>query len=154
MRKHNRKPRLSVPFNMTELFPHRSLPAFRAFEDLQRIIIDAIASQPSTQQHDLDELQEPLAEVAECIIEIASGGMSLRAWYERFELALRSCLLAKASLAGLVLLRALTDEQAGQIRRGIERISDLLARYWMTSDLPLPIKSAMRSMPPPSGDAH
>jgi hypothetical protein len=125
-----------VPLDMSELFPHRTNPAFVAVDDLHAFIGSVLESQDKAHQNDLDALQEPLAELSEEIIELSSGGMSLRSWRRRYEAALRLCDKARLAISSLTTAQALSGEQAATIVAGIDAIQQALDKQWIALQPP------------------
>lgn len=125
----NNTPRL--PHDLARLFPHRVDPAFLALDELHGYIVAVIAEQ--SVENELDELQEPLAELSEEIIEIASGDISLDRWRKHFNAALLLCRRAKESLPSLVRVSAMSAAQSLKIAAGIDLIIERLTTHWLSA---------------------
>lgn len=123
-----------VPLDVSQLFPHRANPAFIAVDELHAFIASVLESQEK--EHDLDPLQEPLAELSEEIIELSSGGMTLRSWRRRYEAAMRLCTKAKLSIPSLLTAQAMSGAQAVKIGSGIDAIERLLETQWIALQPP------------------
>jgi hypothetical protein len=123
-----------IPLDVSQLFPHRDYAPFIAVDELQSFIGGMIQSQ--TKEHHLDALQEPLAELSEEIIELSSGGMSLRTWRRRYESARRLCNKARLSIPSLLGEKALSAGQASWIVESIDAIEKLLGKHWLAVQPP------------------
>jgi hypothetical protein len=119
-----------IPLDTTELFPYRTNPAFLAVEELHASIFSVIQAQDKDHEDDLDVLQEPLAELSEEIIELSSGGMSLRAWGRRYESAQRLCSRARGAVASLLTAQVISAAQAAKLVAGIDTINNRLDEHW------------------------
>jgi hypothetical protein len=127
-----------IPLDLSRLFPHRASPVYAAVAELHEFIAGVIDAQAKGQENDLDPLQEPLAELSEQIVELTSGGMSLRRWRRRYEAALRVCNKARLALPALMTAQAMSLAQAQKIRAGIATIENLLESQWRAMQLPEP----------------
>ena len=125
-----------VPLDVSQLFPHRVNPAFVAVDELHEFIASVLESQKPEKEHDLDPLQEPLAELSEEIVELSSGGMSLRGWRRRYDAALRLCNKARLSLPPLLMAQAMSAAQAVKIGTGIDAIETELETQWIALQPP------------------
>ena len=113
-----------IPLDTTDPFSHRSHPAFIASEKLQKTIARVIDAQAVP--NELDELQEPLADLILEIIEISAGGMSLVGWRRRYENAMKMCQLARHALPPLVRANAMSAAESLEIAHGIDAVAGAL----------------------------
>ncbi len=118
-----------IPLNESDLHPHRSDPAYLALDELNGFVREVLTAQ--RRPHDLGELQGPLAELAEELVELASGGMTLRAYRRRCDAALRACREAKSSLPQLVKAQAMSAAQSLEIARQLDEIIARVTKQWI-----------------------
>jgi hypothetical protein len=102
---------------------HHQHPAFTAWMSLNDFVAEVLLTQGPTHEHDLDELQEPLAELLETIIFIDDdiGHDERRALTRTARRLLRR---ARASLPSLVTAHGMSAEQARTINERIDAVED------------------------------
>jgi hypothetical protein len=86
--------------------------------------------------HELDALQEPIADLSLEIIELSGGGMSLVGWRRRYDNAMAMCQLAKNALPPLVRANAMSAAQSLAIARGIDDIAAELTNHLLALQPP------------------
>jgi hypothetical protein len=137
-----------VPPIRDQLFPHREFPPFIALESVNRRLQDVV-HRARDNPLDLDRLQAILIDVAERLVEVAQGNLSLSRWYRRLAVSMRLCHEAKQVIVAYARVEILTAAEAQALSDGVRAIIDELNDTIARADLPDEVREVIPPLSSP-----